>query len=100
MDRDPSRVTALTEAQRAKRDARLKKDGEEPERPGVWGGVRVRVCVCACGCVCVLVCGCGCVGEVAPPNPLLLLLLLHCYAQLLLSKRILRNHAAKHHTAH
>jgi hypothetical protein len=39
-------------------------------------------------------------GEVAPPNPLLLLLLLHGYAQLLLLKRVLRNHAAKHHTAH
>ena len=98
MDRDPSRVTALTEAQRAKRDARLKKDGEEPERPGVWGGGRG----CACACVFVCVCACVWVGgcEVAPPNPLLLLLLLHCYAQILLSKRILRHHAAKHYTAH
>ena len=89
MDRDPSRITALTEAQRAKRDARLKKDGEEPERPGVCGGGRG--CVCACVFVFVFVCVCLWVGgcEVVPPNPLLLLLLLllHCYAQILLSKR-------------
>lgn len=40
VERDPSRLTALTAASVAKRDARLKKDGEEPERPGYFAIMR------------------------------------------------------------
>eukprot|EP00802_Teleaulax_amphioxeia_P011061 Tamp_11091.p1 GENE.Tamp_11091~~Tamp_11091.p1 ORF type:complete len:511 (-),score=143.10 Tamp_11091:426-1760(-) len=41
--RDASRLTALTAASEAKRDARLRKDGEEPERPGYFAIMRPNV---------------------------------------------------------
>jgi len=41
--RDPARLTALTAAAEAKRDARLRKDGEEPERPGYFAIMRTNV---------------------------------------------------------
>eukprot|EP00277_Geminigera_cryophila_P009580 CAMPEP_0179406676 /NCGR_PEP_ID=MMETSP0799-20121207/1036_1 /TAXON_ID=46947 /ORGANISM="Geminigera cryophila, Strain CCMP2564" /LENGTH=462 /DNA_ID=CAMNT_0021177785 /DNA_START=72 /DNA_END=1461 /DNA_ORIENTATION=+ len=40
VERDPSRLTALTAASVAKRDARLKQDGEPPERPGYFAIMR------------------------------------------------------------
>ena len=40
VDRDPSRLTALTAASVAKRDANMRRNGEEPERPGYFAIMR------------------------------------------------------------